>query len=119
MARSRCSGSASVSGVPGAERTLSTPSRPRAHPRAPYRCKDWHGRQPSTPVPVAGVANTSDRVPRGVADRGLSPGQTTLRLPCRRLGLPTSWIVNPVLTGAVLLAGYSRVWAAGDHRLSG
>ena len=34
------------------------------------------------------------------------------------LGLPTSWIVNPVVIGAVLLAGYSRVWVLGEHRLS-
>jgi len=34
------------------------------------------------------------------------------------LGLPTNWIVNPVVIGAVLLAGYSRVWALGEHRLS-
>jgi CBS-domain-containing membrane protein len=34
------------------------------------------------------------------------------------LGLPSNWIVNPVLIGAVLLAGYSRVWALGEHRLS-
>jgi CBS-domain-containing membrane protein len=33
------------------------------------------------------------------------------------LGLPTSWIVNPVVIGAVLLAGYSRVWVLGEHRL--
>jgi CBS-domain-containing membrane protein len=34
------------------------------------------------------------------------------------LGLPTNWIVNPVVIGAVLLAGYSWVWALGEHRLS-
>jgi CBS-domain-containing membrane protein len=34
------------------------------------------------------------------------------------LGLPTNWIINPVLIGAVLLAAYSRVWALGEHRLS-
>jgi CBS-domain-containing membrane protein len=34
------------------------------------------------------------------------------------LGMPTSWIVSPVVIGAVLLAGYSRVWVAGEHRLS-
>ena len=27
------------------------------------------------------------------------------------LGLPASWIVNPVVVGAVLLVGYSRAWA--------
>jgi len=32
-------------------------------------------------------------------------------------GLPTSWIVNPVVIGAVLLAVYSRVWVLGEHRL--
>ena len=34
------------------------------------------------------------------------------------LGLPTNWIVNPVVIGAVELAGYSRDWALGEHRLS-
>jgi CBS-domain-containing membrane protein len=34
------------------------------------------------------------------------------------LGLPTNWIVNPVAAGAVLLAGFSRAWALGEHRLS-
>jgi CBS-domain-containing membrane protein len=33
------------------------------------------------------------------------------------LGLPASWIVNPVVIGAVLLAGYSRAWGLGEHRL--
>jgi CBS-domain-containing membrane protein len=32
------------------------------------------------------------------------------------LGLPAWWIVNPVLIGAVLLAGFSRLWAAGERR---
>jgi CBS-domain-containing membrane protein len=32
-------------------------------------------------------------------------------------GLPASWIINPMLIGAVLLAGYSRVWAFGEHHL--
>jgi hypothetical protein len=35
-----------------------------------------------------------------------------------RLGLPTSWIVNPVVIGVLLLAGYSRVWMLGEHCLS-
>jgi hypothetical protein len=34
------------------------------------------------------------------------------------LGLPTNWIVNPVVIGALLLAGYSRVWMLGEHCLS-
>jgi CBS-domain-containing membrane protein len=34
------------------------------------------------------------------------------------LDLPTSWIVNPVVVGAVLLVGYSRLWALGERRLS-
>ena len=34
------------------------------------------------------------------------------------LGLPTNWIVNPVAAGAIPLAGYSRAWAQGEHRLS-
>jgi hypothetical protein len=75
-----------------------TPSRPRTNPRAPYRCKDWHGRQPSTPAPVAGVANTSDRVPRGVADRGLSPGQTTRRLP-----------LSPARPGAIRIHAFDGI----------
>jgi CBS-domain-containing membrane protein len=33
------------------------------------------------------------------------------------LGLPAGWIVNPVLAGAILLAVFSRLWAAGEHRL--
>ena len=33
------------------------------------------------------------------------------------LGLPRSWIVNPIMIGAVLLAGCSRVWVLGEHRL--
>jgi CBS-domain-containing membrane protein len=33
------------------------------------------------------------------------------------LGLPASWIVNPVVIGAVLLVGYSRAWGLGEHRL--
>jgi hypothetical protein len=38
--------------------------------------------------------------------------------PVSGLGLPTSWIVNPIAAGAVLLAGYSRAWALGERRLS-
>jgi hypothetical protein len=34
------------------------------------------------------------------------------------LGLPMSWAVSPVLIGALLLAGFSRLWAAGGDRLS-
>jgi CBS-domain-containing membrane protein len=34
------------------------------------------------------------------------------------LGLPANWIVNPVVIGAVLLAGYSRVWVLGEHHFS-
>ena len=33
-------------------------------------------------------------------------------------GLPWSWIVNPVLIGAILLAGFSRLWASGGNYLS-
>jgi CBS domain-containing membrane protein len=33
------------------------------------------------------------------------------------LGLPASWIVNPVAIGAVFLVGYSQVWRLGEHRL--
>ena len=35
-----------------------------------------------------------------------------------QLGLPWSWIVNPVLIGAVLLAAFSRLWASGGRYLS-
>lgn len=35
-----------------------------------------------------------------------------------QLGLPWSWIVKPVLIGAVLLAVFSRLWASGSHYLS-
>ena len=31
--------------------------------------------------------------------------------------LPLGWAFNPVLIGALLLAGFSRLWAAGSHRL--
>lgn len=34
------------------------------------------------------------------------------------LGLPWSWIVSPVLIGAVLLAAFSRLWATGGRYLS-
>jgi CBS-domain-containing membrane protein len=34
------------------------------------------------------------------------------------LGLPTSWFVNPVLIGALLLVTFSRLWAFGEHRLT-
>jgi hypothetical protein len=34
------------------------------------------------------------------------------------LGLPTSWFVNPVLIGALLLVIYSRLWVLGEHRLT-
>ncbi len=33
------------------------------------------------------------------------------------LGLPASWILNPVLIGALLLVGFSRLWVFGEHRL--
>jgi CBS-domain-containing membrane protein len=33
------------------------------------------------------------------------------------LGLPLSWALNPVLIGALLLAIFSRLWAAGEGRL--
>ena len=33
-------------------------------------------------------------------------------------GLPASWIVSPVLTGALLLAVYAAVWTAGERRLA-
>ena len=33
------------------------------------------------------------------------------------IGLPLSWIVNPVLIGVVLLVAFSRLWVAGEHRL--
>ena len=31
--------------------------------------------------------------------------------------LPLGWALNPVLIGALLLAVFSRLWAAGEHRL--
>jgi CBS-domain-containing membrane protein len=31
--------------------------------------------------------------------------------------LPLGWALNPVLIGALLLAGFSRLWALGSHRL--
>jgi len=34
------------------------------------------------------------------------------------LGLPASWLLNPVLVGAVLLALFSRLWSAGEGRLA-
>jgi len=33
------------------------------------------------------------------------------------LGLPLSWVLSPVLVGALLLAAFSRLWVAGEHRL--
>ena len=33
------------------------------------------------------------------------------------LGLPASWILSPVLLGALLLASFSRLWVLGEHRL--
>jgi CBS-domain-containing membrane protein len=34
------------------------------------------------------------------------------------LGLPWSWVVNPVLIGAVMLAAFSRLWALGGSYLA-
>jgi CBS-domain-containing membrane protein len=34
------------------------------------------------------------------------------------LGLPASWIVSPVLLGALLLVAFSRLWMLGEHRLT-
>jgi CBS-domain-containing membrane protein len=34
------------------------------------------------------------------------------------LGLPASWIVSPVLLGALLLVAFSRLWVFGEHRLT-
>ena len=34
-----------------------------------------------------------------------------------QLGLPLAWVVNPVLIGALLLAAFSRLWAAVGHHL--
>lgn len=34
------------------------------------------------------------------------------------LGLPWSWIVNPVFIGAILLAGFSRLWTSGSNYLA-
>jgi CBS-domain-containing membrane protein len=47
-----------------------------------------------------------------VASRALHPpaGVDAFLIP--QLGLPWSWIVNPVLIGAVLLAAFSRLWAS-------
>jgi CBS-domain-containing membrane protein len=33
------------------------------------------------------------------------------------LGLPLGWALSPVLIGVLLLAVFSRLWAAGEHRL--
>jgi CBS-domain-containing membrane protein len=32
-------------------------------------------------------------------------------------GLPIFWLINPVLIGAVLLAGFARLWSAGETPL--
>lgn len=33
-------------------------------------------------------------------------------------GLPASWLLSPVLVGAVLLALFSRLWSIGEHRFA-
>ncbi len=50
--------------------------------------------------------------------RAMHPPAGIDAFPVSGLGLPTSWIVNPIAAGAVLLAGYSRAWALGERRLS-
>jgi CBS-domain-containing membrane protein len=34
------------------------------------------------------------------------------------MGLPASWILSPVLVGAVLLASFARLWSMGERRLA-
>jgi len=34
------------------------------------------------------------------------------------LGLPLGWVGNPVLIGALTLAAFARLWAAGEHRFA-
>jgi len=33
-------------------------------------------------------------------------------------GLPTSWVLSPVLVGAVLLASFARLWSMGERRIA-
>jgi CBS-domain-containing membrane protein len=53
-----------------------------------------------------------------IASRALHPPAGVDAFLIAHLGLPWWWIVNPVLIGAVLLAGFSRLWAAGGCYLS-
>jgi CBS-domain-containing membrane protein len=53
-----------------------------------------------------------------VASRALHPPAGLDAFIIAQLGLPWSWIVNPVLIGAVLLAAFSRLWASVGRYLS-
>jgi CBS-domain-containing membrane protein len=52
-----------------------------------------------------------------VASRALHPPAGIDAFLIGQLGLPWSWIVNPVLIGAVLLAVFSRLWVSGGRHL--
>jgi CBS-domain-containing membrane protein len=53
-----------------------------------------------------------------VASRALHPPAGIDAFLIAQLGLPWSWIINPVFIGAVLLAAFSRLWASGGRYLS-
>ncbi len=53
-----------------------------------------------------------------MASRALHPPAGVEAFLIAQLGLPWSWIINPVLIGAVLLAAFSRLWASGGRYLS-
>jgi CBS-domain-containing membrane protein len=52
------------------------------------------------------------------ASRALHPPAGINAFLIAQLDLPWSWIVNPVLMGAVLLALFSRLWALGGPYIS-
>ena len=53
-----------------------------------------------------------------VGSRALHPPAGVDAFLIAQLDLPWSWIVNPVLIGAILLAGFSQIWAWGGSYLS-
>ena len=116
-----------VAGVPFVTSIVATMALPDSEPAQPYPVIAGHLLSSAAGFAVLwalGPGEVSSAVAVGLA--------ALLMLGCRAthppagidaflvagLGLPTNWIVNPVLIGAVLLAGYSRVWALGEHRLS-
>ena len=71
----------------------------------------WRATRAGWLLSMSGPAPLTDRPARD-ADNGGGEG-----ILVAALGLPASWIVNPVVIGVVLLAGYSRAWGLGEHRL--